>query len=453
MKRRDFVSVAALISSGTILGRNRLMRAVNFSAPRVISDNYSHQNFGDGRDWFFEKRFGMFVHWGIYSIPAVHEQYQQRYGISRKQYAQFAKEWNPIDFNPEKWLDLMQEAGMKYLTFTTKHHDGFCMWDTKQTSFNVMNTPYKKDIVGMLADACHKRDIPLSFYYSVVDWHNPYYPNKGRHHELPAPEPDDTPNWEKYMEFVKAQVKELCTNYGEIDGFWWDMNVLEYKDPSINNMIRELQPNAMINNRGFDDGDFGTPERDYKNELSKAKAFTKPTEACQSVGMQSWGYRKDEDYYADRYLKMSIDSYLARGANYLLNVGPDATGVIPDIPVGMLKRIGEWYQKVEESFKDVDLITGKIANKNILFTAIDNILYVHLNKLPVGNTVSLYPLKTLPGKSVLLNTGKDVRCIVKRKPYEKESFLWVQDIPVNDLTNEIPVIKLEFAKPVNEILR
>ena len=448
MKRRDFINISALAASGVFIGGNRL-NSMNFDLRERASSLQSRV--GDGRDWFFEKRFGMFVHWGIYAIPAVHEQYMQRFNIPRKEYEKYAKLWNPVDFDPERWLDLMQEAGMKYLTFTTKHHDGFCMWDTKQTSFNVMNTPYKKDIVGMLANACHKRNISLSLYYSVVDWHNPYYPNKGRHHELP-PQPGDTPDWEKYMEFVKAQVRELCTNYGEIDGFWWDMNVPEYKDPSINAMIRELQPNAMINNRGFDEGDFGTPERDYKNELSKAKAFTKPTEACQSVGMQSWGYRKDEDYYADRYLKMSIDSYLSRGANYLLNVGPDAKGIIPDVSAGILKRIGMWYKKVEESFDDVDLITGKIQNNNILLTSKDNVLYVHLNKLPAGNAVSLYPLKTLSERSLLLNTGKDVRCVVERKPYEKESFLWIQDIPVNDLTNEIPVLKLEFAKPVNEIL-
>ncbi|NPA37642.1 MAG: glycoside hydrolase [Chlorobi bacterium] len=452
MKRRDFISIAALMSSGTLFGMNRIPGNFSFSPPVSTGGIDYIKRFGDGRDWFFEKRFGMFVHWGIYAIPAVQEQYMLRYNISRKEYEKFARLWNPVDFDPDRWLDLMQEAGMKYLTFTTKHHDGFCMWDTKQTSFNVMNTPYKKDILGMLADACHKRNIPLSLYYSIVDWHNPYYPNKGRHHELP-PQPGDTPDWGKYMEFVKAQVRELCTNYGEIHGFWWDMNVPEYKDPSINEMIQKLQPNAVINNRGFDEGDFGTPERDYSNELSKAKAFTKPTEACQSVGMQSWGYRKDEDYYTDRYLKMSIDSYLSRGANYLLNVGPDAKGVIPAVSAGILQRIGKWYKKVDEAYQDVELVTGKINNNYVLLTAKDNTLYVHLNKLPIGNTVSLYPLKTLPDRAILLNTGKTLKCISERKPYEIEAFLWIQDIPVNDLSNEIPVIKLEFNKPLNELLK
>jgi alpha-L-fucosidase len=452
MDRRNFLNIMALTASGTALGGNSFSNHL-FHPPAGSSVSSVVKRFGDGRDWFFEKRFGMFVHWGLYAIPAVHEQYQQRYGIPRKEYEKYAKIWNPVDFEPERWLDLMQEAGMKYITFTTKHHDGFCLWDTKQTSFNVMNTPYKKDIVGMLADACHKRDIPISFYYSVVDWHNPYYPNKGRHHELPAPEKGDKPDWGKYMEFVKAQVRELCTNYGKVSGFWWDMNVPEYKDPSINDMIRELQPDAVINNRGFDEGDFGTPERDYHKGLSDMKAFTKPTEACQSVGMQSWGYRKDEDYYADRYLMMSIDSYLSRGANYLLNVGPDDKGVIPGMSAGILKRIGRWYDHVEESYAGAKLVTGKIKNNSIMVTSKDNTLYIHLNSLPVGNTASLYPLTTLPAKAELLNTGQELRCVVERKPYEKEAFLWVQNIPVNELSNEIPVLKLEFTKPLNEILK
>jgi alpha-L-fucosidase len=182
-------------------------------------------------------------------------------------------------------------------------------------------------------------------------------------------------------------------------------------------------------------------------------AFTKPVEACQSVGMQSWGYRKNEDYYADRYLMMSIDSYLSRGANYLLNVGPDDKGIIPDVSAGVLKRIGRWYGNVEEAYTGVELVTGKVQNNSVLVTSNDNVLYVHLNRLPIGNTVSMYPLTTLPEKAELLNTGKELRCIVERKPYEKESFLWVQDIPVNELSNEIPVLKLEFTKPLNEILK
>ncbi len=321
------------------------------------------KKFGDGRDWFFERRFGMFIHWGLYAIPAWHEQHQWRARVPRAEYVKLAEKWNPAKFDPDRWMDIMQEAGMKYITFTTKHHDGFCLWDTALTRFNTMNTPYRHDILGQLSDACHKRNIPLCLYYSIADWNNPNYPNQNRHHELPKPEPGDNPDWDKYMSFLKEQVKELCTNYGKIHGFWWDMNVPQHKDPSVNEMIRKLQPEAVINNRGFDDGDFGTPERDFDSSSAEARTLERPTEACQSVGMESWGYKSDEDYYSDFHLQASIDRYLARGANYLLNVGPDSLGSIPIESAAILKRLGKWYSSVKESFEDVESTPELISRK------------------------------------------------------------------------------------------
>ncbi|MGH2565210.1 MAG: alpha-L-fucosidase, partial [Ginsengibacter sp.] len=318
MKRKEMLSLVALGTMPFVFNRS-FAGIVN---TKVAYNNklQSIPRFGDGRDWFFEKRFGMFVHWGIYSIPAWHEQYQWRASVPRAEYVKFAKHFNPKKFNPSHWLDLMQEAGMEYITFTTKHADGFCMWDTKQTDYNIMHTPYKKDILGMLSDECHKRKVPLCLYYSIVDWHQPNYPNEGGDHELFKPEPGDQPDWNKYKKFLKAQVTELCSNYGIIHGFWWDTNARKEHDPSVNAIIRKLQPNAVINNRGFDEGDFGTPEREEDEDALENKKFTRPTEACQSVDSLSWGYNKDAEYYADRYLIRSIDKFLSANANYLLNV-------------------------------------------------------------------------------------------------------------------------------------
>jgi Alpha-L-fucosidase len=152
---------------------------------------------------------------------------------------------------------------------------------------------------------------------------------------------------------VKKQVTELCTGYGEIHGFWWDgADKLGYEDDSINGIIRELQPNAVINNRGFSKGDFDTPERDWFGYVNEADGFTSPVEACQSIGVESWGYRKDEDYYTDRYLMQSMDKILAKGGNYLLNVGPDADGMIPQDAIRILKSVGKWYKSVRASFDD-----------------------------------------------------------------------------------------------------
>lgn len=280
--------------------------------------------FNDGRDWFFEKRFGLFIHWGIYAVNGYHEQELYRKKMRRNDYVFIADQFNPVKFDPDKWLDLAEEAGMEYIVFTTKHIDGFCMFDTEYTEFNIINTPYGKDILKMLADACHRRNFPLCLYYSLVDENHKNYPNQGRPYELPASEQTDEPDEEKYIKFVKNQITELCSNYGEIHGFWWDGNVMGRKDPSINDIIRKLQPKAVINNRGCDDGDFGTPEREYSiySNVDTESAFRTPIEACQSVGTESWGYRKDEDYYSIRYLMESIDKIMVKGGNYLLNAGP-----------------------------------------------------------------------------------------------------------------------------------
>jgi len=400
MKRRDVFKTAATLAVSPFI--SSWAQAINLSSEINIPEKKSGgiKHFGDGRDWFFENRYGMFVHWGLYSIPGWHEQHQWRARVPRAEYEKLAQQWNPTKFNPEQWLDLMEEAGMKYITLTTKHHDGFCLWDSKQTKFNTMNTPYKKDVLGMLSDACHKRNIPLCLYYSIADWNQPNYPNQGRHHELPV-QPLDSPDWDKYMEFLKAQVRELCTNYGEIHGFWWDMNVPGYKDSSINAMIRKLQPKAVINNRGFDEGDFGTPERDYDNAAAEARSFDRLTEACQSVGMESWGYKKDEDYYTDRHLISSIDRYLTRDANYLLNVGPTGEGIIPKDAADILRRIGLWKKSVDESYHQVETDASMVSASGVLVTKREQTLYIHLNKVPVGTGLKLKPINVMPSKATL----------------------------------------------------
>jgi len=149
----------------------------------------------------------MFVHWGLYAIPGWHEQMQWRGVVPRDQYGLLKDQFNPVSFNPDAWLDLMQASGMEYLCITTKHHDGFCLWDTAQTPFNVMQSPYARDIIGAISDACHRRGVPLCFYYSIADWHHPNYPNLGRHHELPSALPGDRPDWDAYMAFLVAQVR------------------------------------------------------------------------------------------------------------------------------------------------------------------------------------------------------------------------------------------------------
>jgi alpha-L-fucosidase len=454
MHRRQFLrtttgsAVAAGLGPWTLAAADRKPAAPKVSPPR------RPKRFGDGRDWFFEKRFGMFVHWGLYAIPGWHEQHQWRARVPRAEFVKLAQRWNPAKFDPDAWLDLLQAAGMKYICVTTKHHDGFCLWDTRHTAFNTMNTPYRRDIIGLLAAACHKRGVPLCLYYSIADWNHPNYPNEGRHHELARPEPGDQPDWPRYLEFLKAQVRELCTNYGEIHGFWWDMNVPKHVDPSINRLIRQLQPKAVINNRGFDEGDFGTPERDFDARAAEAAGFDRPTEACQSVGMESWGFRKGEDYYTDRHLLRSIDRYLARDANYLLNVGPTAEGLVPEESAAILRRIGKWYSAVKQSLEGVEPAPQLTSNRNVLLTRCERTLYVHLHNDPQGDGVKLKPINVAPTSAVLLNDGRPISWALDLAPsdhLEQRAYLRLRRLPANDMANTVLVVRLEFDRPLEEI--
>ena len=409
----------------------------------IQTNNTAKRVFNDGRDWFFEKRFGLFVHWGLYAINGLHEQEQMRYCVPAEEYVKLIDKFNPLKFNPDRWLDLAQEAGMEYLVLTAKHHDGFCVWDTKLSDFNVMNSPYKKDIVAMMAEACHRRDINLEIYYSVVDWHHPAYPNIGRHHEIQTdPAKHD---WDKYMDFLKGQIRELCSNYGSIHGIWWDMNVPEHKDPSVHEMIRKLQPSALINNRGFDDGDYSTPERDFDPEGANPdeRAFKRPTEACQSVGANSWGYRRGEDYFSVKYFQRNIAKTLAMGGNYLLNAGPDANGEFPAESVSIIEELGKWYWKVKEALT-AEPAPGLIENRRVLTTRKgENIYIVCPDDLDSG-TLALRPLDREPKELVLLNTGESVQFTLEPTVYEmaKGKALRLRKIPVNKLNSEVAVFKV-----------
>lgn len=405
------------------------------------------QHFHDGRDWFFERRLGLFLHWGLYAIHGLHEQEQQRYGVPAEEYEKLTAEFHPRRFDPEQWLDLAEEAGMEYLVLTAKHHDGFCLWPSRETGFHVGNTPYRQDIVRQVAEACARRGMPLEFYYSVVDWHQENYPNLGRHHEIRTdPARHD---WNRYLDYLKRQITELCTQYGSVAGIWWDMNVPQAEAPEVHELIRRLQPGAVINNRGFGPGDYSTPERDFDPENANRGevAFTRPTEACQSIGFNSWGFRRDEDYYSILYFLRAIDTNLARGGNYLLNVGPDADGVIPEPGRKILRGVGAWYKRVRESFAEP--LPGLTADPALLATRRGNAIYLHCPRGLPGSALSLHPLKQPPTRVTLLNTGEPVAWTLKPLIYYRDrgAELRLRRIDADALNNTVPVFKLEFDRP------
>lgn len=409
--------------------------------------------FHDSRDWFLEKRFGMFIHWGLYAIPAWQEQVIWRGRMPRSEYEPLMYRFNPTGFDPEQWLDRMQEAGMEYLCFTTKHHDGFCLWDTAYTDYKVTNSPFGRDIVGMLADACHKRGIPFGVYYSIPDWHYKHYPAQGRHHEMFGPRAGDEPDFDRYVAYMENQVRELMTGYGEISQLFWDINVIEYDNTAFNDEVRKLQPSIVINDRGPRNWDFTTPER----RLPDGMEFPSRTEAVQSMGRESWGYRAEEDYYGHKYLMQSIDRSLAMGGNYQLNVGPRADGTFDPRDVESLRVIGGWYRRVKESFTGTVPATtvltqaGEPLPDDVLLTRSGNTFYVHAYRDIPCSAVILRPLAIMPARAVLLNDGRELEAKVELIPsrHRERPYLRIRGIPVNEFTHEPIVIRLDFDESIN----
>ncbi len=362
-------------------------------------------------------------------------------------------EFNPVLFDPDKWIDAAEDAGMSFICITTKHHDGFCMFDTKYTDYNIMNTPYGRDLLKELSDACQRRGMGLGLYYSIPDWHHPNYPNMGRHHQMAGLRAGDEPDEEKYFTFVKNQIEELMTNYGPICQLFWDINVNEWDEPSVNDHIRELQPGIVINDRGPGPGDFDTPER----KVPGGKEFSKPTQACSAFGRESWGYRVDEDYYTDRVTLASIDKILAMGGTYLLNVGPKADGTFPEENLASLKVLGDWYRKVRESFDDAfpasymvdddQIVIGEpVVRDRIWTTRKGNTLYLHLPEGVNSTGLIVRPLHILPKKATLLNNGQELACKVDMTPWHwhDPEYLRIMKLPSNEMQNTVMVIKLEF---------
>ena len=395
-----------------------------------------------------ENKFGMFIHWGIYAATGLQDQAIARYNMDRAEYEGLAKTFDPYLYDPEEWVLLAKEAGMKYICFTTKHHDGFCMWDTKYTDYNIVNTPYGKDVLKMLADACAKHGMLLSLYYSNPDWHYEYGYNPASTHQWKAVN-TDVVDIEKYKEYVRNQITELLTNYGKIYTLFWDIPTKVY-DPTMNELVRKLQPDIFINDRGWDKGDFSTPEREYKDE--DGMAFTRMTEACNSVGEQSWGYREHEDFYSKKHLCSSIDRIMAMGGSYLLNVGPDARGVITDEYKKHLMKVAEWYKRMDGCLEchDPDTFNYDIRKNNpYIATKKNGKTYIHFYDGLRSSAFSFRLFPSIPKSVRLMNTGEQLGFKNELLPEfhsngEAVRFLHVFGVPVDELAGEPIVVEIEW---------
>ena len=393
-------------------------------------------------------KFGMFIHWGIYAATGLHEQALARYDIPFDEYDKLVESFNPTEYDPEEWVLLAKKAVMQYICFTAKHHDGFCMWDTKYTDYNVMNTPYKKDVLKMLSEACAKHGMRLSLYYSNPDWHHENGYNQFSTHQWKSryPERADTV---KYREYVKNQLRELLTGYGKIYTLFWDIPP-HIVDESMNAYVRSLQPDILINDRGWDKGDFSTPERDVPD----GERFERMTEACQSVGEQAWGYRADEDYFSVRFLTQSIDKIMAMGGSYLLNVGPMANGKIPQRARDVLERVGDWYVRMGGALEDHEPYPSliRLQHTPCVATVKNGKTYLHLYEGVISSSINFEAAPAFVPKSVrLVNDGRALGVRFGMLPgwggahgRANGPFLSITNIPCDEFENEPLIIEIDW---------
>ncbi len=350
------------LPSGIIKGMRPLALTYPLLAVLAAAQSYrpSPENL-EAREWFQDAKFGLFIHWGVYSVLEDGEWVMHNRKMSIAEYEKLPPRFNPVRFDPAEWVALAKEAGMRYITITSKHHDGFAMWHTRQSRWNVVDaTPYGKDVLKMLAQECHKQGIKLFFYHSHLDWHHPDYYPRGRTGQYSGrPESGD---FNRYLDYLDAQLTELLTNYGPIAGIWfdgwWDRPDADWRLERTYSLIHRLQPAALIGNnhhrRPFEGEDFQMFEKDLPGQNTagfnaEAEIGQLPLETCETIN-RSWGYNAKDN----RYKSMpELIRYLVRAAgynaNFLLNVGPMPDGRIQPEFVERLRGMGEWLRKNGDS--------------------------------------------------------------------------------------------------------
>lgn len=423
----------------------------------------SGQNVKSGADlrkekaeWFQDAKFGMFIHWGIYSIPAKGEWVMHNDRIKIEDYEKLAPEFNPVLYDPAEWVRIAKDAGCRYITITSKHHDGFAMWDSKASDWDIVDrTDYGKDILKMLADECEKQNMALFFYHSHLDWRHPDYFPRGRtgRHSGRLEQGD----FDKYIDFMNAQIAELCSGrYGKVAGFWfdgwWDQQVektekktyVGWRLGETYNLIHRLQPQALIGNNHhmepFGGEDFQMFERGVpgKDKFSKVNFVSDlPLETCDTIN-GSWGYNaSDKNFKSTTELIHYLVQSAGYNANFLLNVGPMPDGRIQPEFVQRLNGIGKWMLRNGESIYGTR--SGPMPPQQWGVTTQKNDkVYVHILKGPSDNKV------TMPGmawieiqKAYLMQGGKAV--VLNKKGNDLE--LKVPDDSA-DAVDTIVVLKL-----------
>ncbi len=409
--------------------------------------------------WWTDARFGMFIHWGLYALPARHEWVKNAERMTNEQYQKYFDMFNPDLWDPHEWAKMAKAAGMKYVVLTSKHHEGFCLFDSKFTDYKATNTPYGKDLIKEYVEAFRAEGLRVGFYYSLIDWHHPDYTIDRVH---PQRQESDSAyarlnkgkDMNKYREYIKNQVRELLTNYGEISIIWFDFSFpgkngkgrADWDSENLLKLARSLQPGIIVDDRldlsdvagGYD---FVSPEQVQVEKWPEVNGKRVPWETCQTFS-GSWGYYRDENTWKSsaQLLELLIES-VSKGGNLLLNVGPTARGVFDYRAQDRLKSIGEWMKYNNRSiYGCTEAPAGFKAPSNSLLTynPSTNRLYIHLLAYPMESIV----LKDMAAKVKYIQFLHDASEIKFRKGSEEGANDLVVDLPVLKPNSEVPVLEV-----------
>ncbi|APX34542.1 alpha-L-fucosidase [Brachybacterium sp. P6-10-X1] len=417
----------------------------------------------DALAWFDDARFGLFVHFGLYAIPARHEWIMTRERRSPEDYERYAELFDPDRFDARRIARIAREAGMRYAVLTTKHHEGFCLFDSALSDYTSQHA-CGRDLVREFVDALREEGVRVGFYHSVIDWHHPDFPIDRLH---PLRDREDREELDRgrdiarYREYLHGQVRELLTGYGEVDYLFFDFTYPggngkgpeDWDSERLLAMVRELQPGCVVNDRLGIPGDLVTPEQYQPAEPMRDDAGeTVRWEACQTTN-GSWGYDRDnlEFKSPDLLLRMLVDT-VGKGGNMLLNIGPDGRGGLRREDTDSLAEIGEWMQLHEASVHGagaVDPALGILAPPGTLLTQRGDHLYIHLTSWPMSHL----HVRGLAGSvrfARLLNDGSEI-AFSTIDPAQKGSHTTVGGISDDTVTFTVPIMRPDVLLPVIEV--
>jgi alpha-L-fucosidase len=324
-------------------------------------------------EYWKDARFGLFIHWGPVSLKGTEIGWSRGREIPVDEYDNLYKQFNPVNFNAEEWVKLAKDAGMKYIVFTSKHHDGFCMWDTKYNDYNIMNSPFKRDVMQELTDACKKHGMDLGFYHSTCDWHHPDFPLTSPGGKIER----EVSDIDRYTEYLKNQSVEIIEKYGPLLVMWYDVpqRFDSIRGKGVIDHIRAIQPNILVNNRTGAKGDFDTPEQrigGFQNQ--------RPWETCMTIAQQ-WAWKPDDVVKSAEQCLHSLIRTVGGDGNLLFNVGPMPDGRIEPLQVERLKEMGAWLKEYGASIYETRGGPFKPTDWGVS-TRKGNKIYLHVLNLP-----------------------------------------------------------------------